>query len=270
VRARSEPQNVQVVEGSSGSEECRQRFARQVRIALRIGDQTFRLGFPNRFGEVTVDLSERLGQDLYERPLPAEAMVMVEDREAGTVPLAAVHEHQRRVNALLDEMRALLATRQAEQSSLQIARAYEIYEQLIELAPLDARLRGLETRLLEMVYERQAFEASQQLERNVEVLGKAKGLLAAGALPGIPPYARDTVLAGTLAGPALGWANTIGAMSLARYPSLCGGRQARFEWAQLDAGGGFPASTHVALSYLRFAYGDDYAGVLGRLCRRFR
>jgi hypothetical protein len=268
VKHRTPPQNVQIATGTSGTELCHERFTRgQARVALKIGDRVYRVGHPNKMGEVWVDVSERIGQDLYGDDAPGEATILVEGQPAGVVSLATFQGHERRVRELLAELDALLATPPG-QSGPEITRVYTAYEQLLELAPDDARLRGVEQRLVEVVYKRRSLMAAENLKRNVEVLKDAKALLGAGAVPGVPMVAQTAVLGAAITGPALVWANTMAGLGLTRYPSLCGPRGS-FEWKRLDAGG-FPGATTVAMSYLRYAYGDGYAGVLGKLCRRLR
>jgi hypothetical protein len=268
---RDPPRNVQVTEGTEGTVPCQERYVRDANIALKVGESIYRIGKPNARGEVWVDLSSRLSQALYgdSKSAPPDAIVMVEDKAAGTVSLGPLESHNARVESLLAEFRDLLSAEQTKQTPDQIARAYELYAQLTELARDDARVRGAAARFLELVYGRKEHEATDRLKRNLEALSKAKVLMSGLPTGTFPPYVYAAVDNGDPSLDALEWARGHAALGLHQHSGLCAGPKASFTWASIDSEA-YPRPTRVSLSLLRYAYGDGYSDTLSGLCRRWR
>lgn len=263
---RDPPKNVQVVEGADGVVKCQERYARDVYVSLQVGGATYRLGKPNERGEVTADLSGRLRQDLYATTTPTEVAVLVEGKPAGTVPLDQFQAHDRRVEALIAEFRALVEKDQATLSAADIAKSYELYEQLIELAPEDARVRGLEARFIELVMGRKQREATDDLKRNLKALNEARAVVNGPGAPLLPLFMQNAINQGLVTAESLQWANARSIMALRRYSSLCQ-RPGGFAWSAITAET-VPPEARIALLFLRFAYSDPYANELRALCGR--
>ncbi len=257
---------VQLPAGAEGVVPCNERWARGVWVALRIGEQTFRIGMPNERGEVQANLAGELKQSLYAEAAPSSATVVVNGVDAGTVSLAAYTSHEARVTRLLDELRAILSKDDAAITKEDIAHSYELYGQLGQLdTGGDARIEGLRVRFLEVVYQRKQKEATEHLKRNIAALNEAKNLLPAITAGAIPPYVAAAIQGGLANPDALLWARGEAALALHRYPALCG--PAPFTWSRVGVTD-YAASTRIAFSYLRFAYDDPFQTELRGLCGR--
>jgi hypothetical protein len=167
---------------------------------------------------------------------------------------------------LLDNFRAILAKEEASLTKEDIARSYELYEQLGQLdTGGDARIAGLRTRFLELLYQRKQHEATENLRRNIGALNEAKNLLPALAAGMVPPFVTSAVQGGLTSPEALWWARGEVALALRRYPALCS--PTPFAWNRLT-GGDYAPTTRLAFSYLRFAYDDPFQGEVRTLCSR--
>ncbi len=176
VISREPPRTIQVAAGADGVVPCNERWARNVWVALRVGSQTYRLGAPSPRGEVIANLSGELKQSLYGEAAPSEATVVVNGIDAGKISLEGYTSHEARVGALLDELRAILSKDEAQLTKEDIARSYELYEQTAQLdTGNDARIAGLRTRFLELVYQRKQHEATENLRRNIKVIRRLRG-----------------------------------------------------------------------------------------------
>ena len=261
------PTTIQRAAGVDGVVPCEERWARNVWVALRVGDQTFRLGAPSARGEVIANLSAELKQSLYGENAPQEAVIVVNGMDAGKVSLSGYASHETRINALLEELRAILSKDEDKITKAEIAHSYELYEQLDQLdSGNDARIAGLRKRFIEVVYQRKQHEATENLKRNIAALNEAKGVLPALAAGAVPPYVVTAVEAGTTSTDALLWARGEVAVAVRQYPALCAGT---FGWGRL-AGNDYAPKTRLAFSYLHYAYDDPFQTEVRALCGRMQ
>jgi hypothetical protein len=254
---------VQIAEGSEGVVQCDQRYARDVRVTLQVGSATHRLGRTSPRGELAINLSNELRQSLYGETAPESATLLVEGREVTQVPLAELKKHEERVDQLLTEFEALLGKPADTLTPAEIARSYELYEQLRQLDRGDARISGLHARFLELLYGRKEKEASESLKRNLAALREVKDIIATGAA-GVPMFVQIAAQGGALDPAALRWARGQVAMSLRGRPPAC---QGPFSWSALDSGD-WSTDTRFAFLYLRYAYDDPFQDEVTALCQR--
>jgi hypothetical protein len=266
VISREPARQMQLPAGKDGVVSCDERWARNVLVGLRIGSQTFRLGAPSPRGEVIANLSGELKQSLYGEPAPSVATVVVGGMDAGTISLEGYTSHEARVTGLLDNFRALLAKDEPSLTKEDIARSYELYEQLGQLdTGGDARIAGLRVRFLELLYQRKQHEATENMRRNIGALNEAKNLLPGLAAGMVPPFVMSAVQGGLTSPEALWWARGEVALALRHYPGLCAPQP--FAWSRLK-GGDYAPTTRLAFSYLRFAYDDPFQNEVRGLCGR--
>lgn len=252
----------QIAEGSDGIVPCAQRYARDVRVSLRVGSAVHLLGRTNPFGELTVNLSAELKQSLYGEGAPKSALLVVEQQEVATISLEELGKYEARVTELLTEFEALMGA-SAEPSSEQIARSYVLYEQLRQLDRGDARISGLLARFLEKLYGRKQEEETKNLRRNLKALQEAKDVIAAGA-SGVPMFAQIATNSGETNAAVLRWAKGEVVIALRTTPGLC---QSPFSWSSY-APQSLAPSARFAFSFLRFAYDDPFADQVNVLCAR--
>lgn len=256
---------VQVAEGSDGVVQCDQRYARNVRVSLQVGTATHRLGRTSPKGELNINLSAELKQSLYGEEAPESAMLVVEGKEVTAVPLVELRKHEERVDQLLSEFEALLSRSEEQVSAADIARSYELYEQLRQLDRGDARISALHARFLELLYGRKEKESTENLKRNLSALKEVKDIIATGAM-GVPMFVQVAAQDGSLDPAALRWARGQVALSLRSRGSVC---QQGFSWSVLDSGD-WPANARFAFAYLRYAYDDPFQDQVAGLCQRMR
>lgn len=258
------------------TKECEAKFARNVVLSLDVNGNTYRLGEPNAFGEVQTDLADRMLQNLYGEdtskvPL---AHVMLRDRqgrsqEIGTVDLTQLAAAGQRLDELLAEFRKLLERPQTSLSGAELARAYELYEQLGTFDSGDPRIGALQALFMERLYQRKADEAVERFKKNLEALNVAKEILktnrSAIVLPGYVLTALDT---GTPDARTVDWARGQVALTLRRTPTLCGDKaKPGFTWSRLELSPPPPGS-RIAFEVLRFAYDNPYEREITALCER--
>jgi hypothetical protein len=266
VIGREPAKQIQVADGTSGVVPCAERWARNAWVALRVGGQTFRLGAPSERGEVIANLSGELKQSLYAEPPSAQAFVVVNGVDAGAVSLAGLNLHEKRVNDLIDQMNAILAKDENTLTKDDITRSYQLYDQLGQIdTGGDARVSGVRTRFIELLYQRKLRDATEHLKRNIAALNEAKGIVPLVAAGQVPEAVLTSVKGGELSPEAIWWARGEVASALHRYPALCG--PAPFGWGRL-ASGDYAASSRLAFSYLRYAYSDPFQSEVQRLCGR--
>ena len=193
-------------------------------------------------------------------------MVTVDGVDAGTVSLASYTSHEARLSALLEEFRALVSREEPAPTQTEVARSYELFTQLGQLDTAgDARVAALRTRFLERVYQRKQVEETEHFKRNMKALAEAKSLLPLLAAGSVPPFVSAAVTGGAASAEATVWARTEVAVAIRRVPALCAGGP--FTWSR--AGGPeLGPSPRLALSYLRFAYGDPFQSQIRGLCER--
>jgi hypothetical protein len=266
VIGRDPAKQIQIADGTSGVVPCAERWARNAWVALRVGGQTFRLGAPSDRGEVIANLSGALQQSLYAEPASSEAVIVVNGIDAGAVSLAGLNIHEKRIKELVDQLGAILAKDESALTKDDITRSYELFEQLGQIdTGGDARIAGIRTRFVELLYQRKLHDATDNLKRNIKALNEAKGIVALVAAGSVPESVLTAVKGGELSADAIWWARGEVASALHRYPALCG--PAPFGWGRL-AGGEYGAPTRLAFSYLRYAYSDPFQGEVQKLCGR--
>ncbi|MBN1612810.1 MAG: hypothetical protein JW940_39675 [Polyangiaceae bacterium] len=248
---------------------CDETLTRDAEVSLRLGNETFLLGTTDRDGLVVLDVSDRLRLSLYGENAPVEASVEVRGPRdvanvpAGRIALASLITHEARVNQLLAEI-GLLLDKPEPRTGQDIRRSYELYAQLRQLAPKDARFLGMAARFWELFYSRKQREATENLARNLRALDKARELLKATGIAAIPVFAQAAINSGGVDAESLEWAEWQLLGGLRQHPVAC---QGRFSW-RASLGYGFDPATRIALDYLRFAYGDGYASRAQSMCRR--
>jgi hypothetical protein len=223
------------------------------------------LGRTNPKGELAINLSAELRQSLYGETAPESAMLLVEGKEVTQVPLAELKKHEERVDDLVAEFEALLAKPADTSTPGEIARSYELYEQLRQLDRGDARISALHARFLELLYGRKEKEASENLKRNLSALKEVKDIIATGAA-GVPMYVQIAAQGGTLDPAALRWARGQVALTLRSRQTAC---QGGFSWAVLNSGD-WSSDDRFAFAYLRYAYDDPFQNEISALCQRMR
>lgn len=255
---------------------CDQRFARNVDVSLAVDGNTYALGQPNARGEIYTQIGDRMMQSLYgdrQDQVPV-AHVLVRDRtgetqDVGTVELTELVRAQQRMEQLLAEFRAVLDRPQEQLSGAELARAYELYEQLAAFGSDDPRVSGLSALFLERLYQRKANEASERYRRNLEALAAAKDIFSQNrTVIVVPPYVGAALDSGSLDARTVDWARGQAAIALRRNRQLCGeGPKSGFRWAQLELHAP-PPQSRLAFEILRFAYDDPYQAELTALCQR--
>jgi hypothetical protein len=266
VIGREPAKQVQVAEGTFGVVPCAERWARNAWVALRVGGQTFRLGAPTERGEVIANLSGELKQSLYAEPPSSQAVIMVNGIEAGAVSLAGLNLHEKRVNDLIEQMNAILAKDENTLTKDDITRSYQLYDQLGQIdTGGDARVSGIRTRFIELLYQRKMRDATEHMKRNIAALNEAKGIVPLVAAGQVPDAVLTAVKGGELSPEAIWWARGEAASALHRYPALCG--PTPFGWGRV-ASGDYAAASRLAFSYLRGAYSDPFLAEVHRLCGR--
>lgn len=255
---------------------CAERPARNVVVSLEVEGNTYRLGEPNHRGEVDVQLNDALLRSLYgddPQTLPI-AKVMLrhpngESQQVGAVELTQLAASDRQLERLLREFESVIDRPQTRLSGADLARAYELYEQLARWSGSDPRISALQALFLERLYDRKALEANQRFENNLEALNAAKEILSHSQRTLVLPSAVTSALdAGSMTPEAADWARGQVAIALRRYPALCGpGANPGFTWSRVNLSPP-PPTSRLAFEMLRFAYDNPYEAEISNLCRR--
>jgi hypothetical protein len=259
---------VQFTEGIKGTSPCDRTYARDVQVSLKVGDATHRLGRTSATGQLNVDLSGGLKQSLYGEETPPDGTLFVQwqgqggvhDAEVGTLSLSELQRHEQRVDQLLEELRVILEKDLATLTPGEIAKSYELYEQLRQLNTGDARISALQARFLELFFERKRLERSANFVKNLKALNEAKDILRSQS-PLIPYYVELALSASEPPNSALHWARGQ-VLSAARSTALC---QGAFAWSGL---GSYSPTTQFAFKYLQYAYGDGFESEVSHVCGR--
>jgi hypothetical protein len=255
---------------------CDQRFARNVDVSLEVNGNTYALGQPNARGELETPLGNRLLQNLYGDAAdePTTGKVLIRDQkgetqEVGTIDLTELARANRRLDQLLAEFRTVLDRPQAQLSGAELARAYELYEQLAAYGSDDPRVSALSALFLERLYQRKADEAAERFKKNLQALSAAKDILATNRTTIIlPGYVSTAIDGGSLDTRTVDWARGQAALALRHDRKLCGvGARSEFRWSLLNLHPP-PPQSKLAFEVLRFAYDDPYEAELTALCRR--
>lgn len=255
---------------------CNERTARNVILSLEVDGNTFRLGEPDARGEVTAQLSNRMLSDLYGNDTQSApvAKLMLRDRqgksqELGSIELAQLAESDRRLDELLAEFRGVLERPQTELTGAELARAYELYEQLARFDSNDPRIAALQALFMERLYQRKALEANQRFRNNLQALSAAKDILNNNRSTIIlPGYVSQAIHGGVMDDRSADWARGQVAIAIRRNPTLCGPNpETAFTWSRLQLSPP-PPESRLAFEMLRFAYDDPYEREIAELCRR--
>jgi hypothetical protein len=255
---------------------CNERVARNVMLSLEVDGNTFRLGEPDDRGELDTQLSNRMLQDLYgvrSQSAPV-AKLTLRDRQGksqvlGDIELVQLRESDRRLDELLAEFRRVLDRPQTELTGSELARAYELYEQLARFDSNDPRVSALSALFMERLYQRKALEANQRFKNNLSALGAAKDILSTiRTTIVLPGYVSQAIDGGVMDDRSADWARGQVAIALRRNPTLCGpSPETGFTWSRLQLSPP-PAESRLAFEMLRFAYDDPYEKEIAGLCRR--
>jgi hypothetical protein len=185
------------------------------------------------------------------------------------VELVQLAQSERRLEELLAEYRKVLDRPQQKLSGADLARAYELYEQLTRWAGTDPRIGALQALFLERLYDRKAEEATTRFKNNLEALNAAKDILTSNRTTIVlPPFVSGAINGGTMNPQAVDWARGQVAIALRRYPTLCGPDASQgFTWSRLNLSPP-PATSRLAFEILRFAYDNPYEAEIASLCQR--
>ncbi len=259
-----------------GTVPCDEKYAREVAVGLRIGDAVYELGRTNRFGQLESNLSDEIQQSLYGgNPRTSTATLVVTGREGATnttqevakVSLAELNKAQARLSEVTAELSALLGKGYEAMTPADFVKADELYMQLGQLAPNDARVIALRREFVNVMWGRQALEKSKNLGRDMAALGELRTLAGDGGVA-LPMFLRIGIGEGELGGESVDWALGQTAVAFGANPTFCQGVDG-MNWAVLNAGN-VPAMNRVAFNVLRFAYGDGFVSQLVLLCQRLR
>jgi hypothetical protein len=258
------------------AEPCNQRLARNVMLSLEVGGNTFRLGEPDARGEVVAQLSNRVllglyGSDTEHAPV---AKLVLRDRrgkaeELGSIELSQLAESDRRLDELLADFRQVLDRPQEQLSGAELARAYELYEELARFDSDDPRISGLQALFMDRLYQRKAQEENQRFKNNLQALSAAKDILNANRTTIIlPGYVSQAIAGGVMDSRSADWARGQVAIAIRRNPTLCGTNpEGGFTWSRLELSPP-PPESRLAFEILRFAYDNPYEREIAVLCRR--
>ncbi len=258
----------------TSSQPCNQRVTRNGTVSLEVAGNTYRLGEPNSNGELETQLSDRMAQALYAPgEQPPIARVTIRDKlgvshELGTIELTQLRRTDQRLDELLSEFRRLLDRPQQQLSGSELARGYELYEQLAAFDSSDPRIAGLMALFMDRLYQRKASEATETFKNNLEALNAAKDILKNNTALVLPGYVLGALNSGSLDARSVAWARSVVALSLRKNRDLCTvGNATGFRWATLQLSPP-PPESRLAFQLLRFAYDNPYETELTALCQR--
>ncbi len=253
-----------------GDVACDQTYAREVEVLLEVGGDRFSLGKTNASGQVAADLMALLKVGSFEelpdratlklRPRAAEPMV-----DAGEISLAQLKKMDARVADLVVQLLAILEKGETGASKEEIARSYEIYTQLQDIAPADPRVTGVSARFWELTVGRKKEEDRERLSKTLDALSEARETLKVMGDAAIPLYVQAAVSSGSLDSRALEWSSLRLIRALRGAPAVC---TAGFSWAGVPSYG-WPADARLAAQYTRYGYGNAYEATIQGACRTF-
>jgi len=262
------PSRIQMVQGIRGSVVCDATYARNVEVALRIGETVYRLGSTSRTGDLSVNLAEALKPGLYPNP-SSEAEVLVDWKDsgrlgrspAGRFSLAELNKQEQLITDLVTQLETLLA-RPSLNEPANLQNAYRLFAQLHQLDTSgDPRIAAVKARFIELFLQRKSLEAVERVKRNLKALTEAKGLLGSPSLV-VPPYVHASLYEDNPAAIALQWALGEAVTHMRHTPQLCGNS---FTWQRAATS---PPRTRFVINYLRYAFGDGFESDMGTLCQR--
>lgn len=250
---------------------CNQTYARNVDVSLVVGGAVHPLGRTNDLGQVTVDLTRVFQSAAYGETPPEEAIVRIRPERMGRaldgtkISLNELKKHETLVDGHLEQLEAILSRGETGASPADIARSYELYAQLHDIAPSDPRVRGIAARFWELFYGRKQAEATERLGRNLQALDQARELLKSAGDAAIPLYFQAAVNAGNVDARSLEWATLRILRALRTQTVIC---RDGFSWDRIGSYGWGP-DARMAAQYLRFARGDGAMADLTAACGRF-
>jgi hypothetical protein len=258
----------QVAGQPDGQVNCDQSYARNVEVLLEADGGRFSLGLTDELGRVDVNLARLFKVASFDE-VPSEARVMLRSIkgeplvEVGQLSLSQLKKHQERVNELLGKLEAILEKGETGASQQEITRSYELYNQLIDLASHDPRVRAIGARFWELFYGRKQEEARERMGRNLDALSRAQATLKAMGDAALPMYVQAAVNSGTLDRQALEWSSLRLLRALRGSPNVCA---ASFSWSGIPTYG-WGNEAQLAAHYVHFAYGPSHAALIQNACR---
>jgi hypothetical protein len=185
------------------------------------------------------------------------------------VELTQLQQTDQRLEQLLAEFRKVLDRPQQQLTGAELARAYELYEQLAAFGSSDPRIGGLQALFMERLYARKAQEANERFRNNLDALNSAKNILANNRTTLVlPGYVSSALDGGVMDAQSADWARGQVAIAIRKYPTLCGPNpESGFTWSRLQLSPP-PPESRLAFEMLRFAYDNPYEKEIALLCRR--
>lgn len=259
----------QVAGTPRGSIPCEQTYARNVEVLFEADGGRFSLGTTDEQGRVSANLAKVFKVGSFDE-VPAQAKIILRPEDAkpaivaGELSLAQLIKHEDRVKELLGQMEGIFSKGDAVESA-DILRSYEIYNQLVDIAPGDPRVQAVAARFWELLTQRKRDESIDNLGKNLDALKKAQGLLQAMGDAAIPIYVQAAVSSGTLDRRALEWSSLRLVKALRGSPTVCAGG---FSWTGLPSYG-WSEDARMAAHYVHYAYGSGHSDSLHAICQAF-
>lgn len=262
------PQNkVQAAGEPQGEVVCDQGYARNVEVLLEADGGRFSLGTTDALGRVEANLARVFKVASFDEA-PSSAKVMLRStkgkpmEQVAELSLAQLQKQDQRVTELVGKLQAILAKGETGATPEEITRSYELYNQMVDIAPHDPRVKAMGARFWELFYGRKLEESRERMGRNLEALKGAQDLLRSAGDAAIPLYVQAAVNSGSLDHRAIEWSSLRLIRALRAAPSVC---SSGFSFTALPSYG-WSTDAVVAARYVHFAYGSDHADVLRRAC----
>lgn len=262
------PLNKRQVAGEpQGEVVCDQGYARNMEVLLEAEGGRFSLGMTDELGRVETNLARVFKVASFDEA-PSSAKVMLRSikgkplEEVGELSLAQLQKHDLRVTELIAKLEAILAKGEMGATPEEITRSYELYNQMVDIAAHDPRVKAIGTRFWELFYGRKLEESRERMGKNLEALKGAQELLRSAGDAAIPIYVQAAIGSGSLDQKALEWSSLRLIRALRSAPSVC---SAGFSFAALPSYG-WSTDARLAANYVHFAYGSAHADVLRRAC----
>jgi hypothetical protein len=236
-------------------------------VLLEAEGGRFSLGETDALGRVEVNLARAFKVASFEE-VPSTAKVMLRSIkgkplvEVGELSLLQLQKHELRVTELISKLEAILQKGETGASPEEITRSYELYNQMVDIAAHDPRVKAMAARFWELFYGRKLEESRERMGKNLGALKDAQALLRSAGDAAIPLYVQAAVNSGSLDHRALEWSSLRLIRALRAAPSVC---SAGFAWTALPSYG-WSSEALLAANYVHFAYGSEHAEVLRRAC----
>lgn len=267
---RSPVSKKQVAGRPQGTVPCDQTYARNVEVLFEAEGGRFSLGTTDDHGRVSANLANVFKVGSFDE-IPAHAKILLRPENAqptivvGELSLAQLMKHEDRVKQLMAQLQEIFARAGKDAPAEDILRSYEIYNQLVDIAPEDPRVQAAATRFWELLHQRKRDETIENLGKNLEALKKAQGLLQVMGDAAIPLYVQAAVSSGTLDRRALEWSSLRLVRALRGAPAVCAGG---FSWTGLPSYG-WTDDAKLAAHYVHYAFGSAHAEAVQQACRAF-